>query len=163
MRQGIAAFLGILILCVGCAPQPLATPDTATLACEFSATYREMRVAGELKRYGAGTLSLTFSEPETLDGVTAVWDGERVTLSLYDLSFSADPAAIPESALGQELLAVLDSTLRGEGERTVENGSLVVRGTINDTAYTLTCDGESGKPLSLSVPDLPLQATFSYS
>lgn len=162
-RWGAGLLAAILIGCVGCAKKPQAVPDTAQFACDFTATYREMRVAGSLKRYGAGTLSLTFTEPETLSGLAAVWDGEAVTFSLHGLSFSADPAVLPESALGQELVAVLDGALRGEGDCRTEQGKLVVNGTVNGTAYTLVCDGESGKPVSLSVPSLPLEATFIYS
>ncbi len=161
-RWAIGWLIVVALVGCGCAPKDKVAPQTAELACRFTARYRDLTVAGTLARYGAGTLSLTFSEPATLKDVTAVWDGQQVTLSLYGMSFSTDPAAIPESALGQELVAVLDTAARGEGEARTDGDTLVLEGTVSGKDYALVCDGESGVPLSLSVPALPLTAQFEY-
>ena len=164
MRRWAAMGLAMVItVCLGCTPKPSVSPETADFACDFTATYRDLQVAGELARYGAGTLSITFTAPETLEGVTAVWNGESVTFSLYGLSFSADPATLPETALGGELVAVLDNALNGTDACRAEGDTLLLEGTSPSGSYTLTCHGESGLPLALSVPSLPLTATSSYS
>lgn len=166
MFRRLGALLAVMLtVMVGCHPQtPRVQPNTAEFTCDIRAAYKELAVAGSLTRHSAGTLELKFTEPSTLDGLTAVWDGETVTMHLYGLSFTADPTSIPESGLGQELVAVLDAALRGEGEREIgEGGTVVLTGETAAGAYTLVCDGNSGYPLSLSVPALPLSAEFNYS
>ena len=152
---------GMWFVTAGCAPKTQAPPVTTDFSCRIQANYGDMAVTGELTRHSAGTLELTFSQPDTLDGLTALWDGETVTLQMYGLSFSVDPASVPESALGEELIAVLDAALRGESQGRQENGNMVFEGQGKNGAYTLICNGESGYPVSLTVPSLPLYAEFS--
>ena len=160
MRRLAGLALCAILLLTGCRSQQAAEPVSHDFSCTVQAVYRELAVEGTLTRTSAGTLTLVFSEPPTLDGLTARWDGETVTLSMYGMSFSVDPAAVPESALGEELLAAFDSALRGEGEQRIENGKRIVSGNGANGAYTLVFDAASGVPLSLSVPSLPLTATF---
>lgn len=146
----------------GCrAGKTTAEPVGDRFTCRVEAAYQSMKVAGKLTRRAAGTLELAFSEPDSLAGVTALWDGETVRLELEGMSFSVDPATVPESALGEELIAVLDAAARGDGSRTQEDGRLVVRGTGSNGDYVLTCDPETGVPQTLSVPGIPLTVTFS--
>ncbi len=162
MRRAACIVVCLLVLLTGCSgSKPAADPVSEGFSCTVQAVYRDMTVAGTLTREAAGTLTLAFTEPDTLSGLTARWDGETVTLSMYGLEFSVDPATVPESALGEEIIAAFDTALRGEGERTTEDGKLVITGNGSNGAYTLTFDAETGVPLSLSVPSLPLSATFS--
>ncbi len=129
--------------------------------CTIEAQYQKMRVVGTVTRRSAGTLSVSFTEPATLDGLVAEWDGEQVTLSFRGLQFTVDPSSVPESALGEEVLAALDAVQRGDGERTVEDGKVTVAGNGTNGQYVLVCDADTGIPLSLSVPSLPLEVVFS--
>lgn len=161
MRRAACIVVCLLVLITGCSgSKPAADPVGEGFTCTVQAVYRDMTVAGTLTREIAGTLTLAFTEPETLNGLTACWNGETVTLSMYGLEFSVDPATVPESALGEEIITAFDTALRGEGERTIEDGKLIVSGNGQNGAYTLTFDAETGEPLSLSVPSLPLSATF---
>lgn len=162
MRRLAVLVLGLVMVLTGCrSAAPTADPVGEGFTCAVKATYRDLAVSGTLSREAAGMLTLSFDEPETLAGLTARWDGETVTLSMYGLSFSVDPDTVPEGALGEELIAAFDAALRGEGERAVDDGVLTVAGTGQNGAYTLTFDAATGAPLSLSVPALPLTATFS--
>lgn len=160
MRRLWCVLVAVVLLVAGCRPSA-AEPQSAEFSCTVEATYRELNVKGTLTRYGAGTLALAFDEPETLNGLTVRWDGEAITLSLHGLEFTADAASVPESALGTEIVAALDAALRGEGERREAGGVLTVNGSGPNGAYTLTFDAQSGVPLALSVPSLPLTVTFS--
>ncbi len=163
MRRIALCVMGLWLLTMtGCRrAKPAAEPVGAFFSCRVQAEYRDMAVEGTLEREAAGTLAVTFSQPETLAGLRACWNGETVELSWHGLSFSMDPDTVPEGALGEELLAVWDATVRGEGERTRQNGNTVIAGEGANGRYELVCDAETGWPLSLSVPALPLQATFS--
>lgn len=163
MRRGAALMaLVLMLLTAGCRQSTqTADPVGTDFTCRIQADYKDMAVEGTLVRQTAGTLKLTFSAPESLAGMSAVWDGESVKLEMGGLSFSVDPATVPESALGEEIMAVLDAAIRGEGNRTQEDGKLVLRGNGEHGAYELLCDVQTGIPLSLSVPSLPLAVTFS--
>lgn len=160
MRRVIGLVLVLLVMFVGCERKTATEPVGEGFTCTFDAVYQEMRIKGTLTRKTAGTLELAFTEPATLNGVSAVWDGEKITFSLYGMEFSVDPTAIPESALGQELLTALDAVQRGEGERTTKDGMAVFEGNGKNGAYTLQYDAKTGMPKALSVPALPLEITF---
>lgn len=161
MRRAALWSLCILVLLSGCAvKRPSAEPVSEAFTCTVKATYRDIPVQATLSREAAGTLKLEFHEPATLNGLTARWDGENVTLTMYGLSFSVDPSTVPESALGEELLSVFDTVRRGEGERDTQNGTLTVRGNGKNGEYTAVFDADTGHPISLSVPSLPLTAEF---
>ena len=163
MRRGAALIVCLLmLLATGCRQTtPAAEPVGSGFTCRIYADYKDIDVEGTLVRQTAGTLKLTFSAPESLAGMTAVWDGEAVELQMSGMSFSVDAATVPEGALGEEIVAVLDAAIRGDGERTQEDGKLIVRGSGHNGAYELVCDAKTGVPLSLSVPSIPLAVTFS--
>lgn len=164
MRRGIAGllFLVVTLTATGCRGNTAeVAPVGNDFTCTIAAEYKDMKLAGTLVRQTTGMLKLTFTEPDSLAGVTSLWDGETVQLQLDGMSFSVDPDAVPESALGEELIAALDAAVRGEGAATRENGQLVIRGTGSNGDYVLTCDPDTGVPQTLSVPALPLTVTFS--
>ncbi len=165
MRRTAVSLLVFLfcVLCAGgCAPkQQVPQPMAADFLCEFRANYRELTVAGTLTRYTAGTLLLAFSQPETLSGLTAEWNGETVKLSFLGLEYTVSPEVVPEAALGKELTAVLDAALRGEGERKQEGAAVTVTGMVGEHTYTYVYDSQTGAPQSLVIPSLPLSMTFS--
>lgn len=161
MRRGIASIVILLtLLLAGCKQTPAAEPVGSGFTCQIQADYKDLDVKGTLVRQTAGTLKLAFSAPESLSGMTALWNGESVELQMNGMSFSVDPATVPESALGEEIVAVLDAAIRGEGDRTQKDGKLFIRGNGDNGAYELVCDAETGVPLSLSVPSIPLAVTF---
>lgn len=162
MRRLVAfALLFLFIVAgVGCRKKEVTPPITTDFSCEFRAVYRELAVAGTLTRHTAGTVLLNFSEPETLSGLTATWDGEAVKLSLLGLEYTVTPESVPEAALGKELLAVLDAALRSEGKVTQDGNAIILEGVCNSHDYTYRYDRQSGAPISLVVPALPLTVTF---
>ncbi len=160
-RRVLALCLSLLILFTGCARKKPVEPLAVDFVCEFRAQYNDLTAVGTLTRRTAGTLLLEFAEPETLNGLSAEWDGEKVTLTYLGLSYDVDPAALPENALGEGLLSAFDAALRGEGDRQEKDGKVTVTGLSGNAEYTYVYDAETGTPLSLSVPSLPLTVTFT--
>lgn len=160
MSRRIAVLCVLLcFLCIACRPIQPSDPLSVDFSCDFRAEYQSLTVAGTLTRHTAGTLQLTFTEPETLRDVSADWNGENVSLRYMGLSFSAD--ALPERALGDQLIHAFDAAFSGEGEREQNDETVTLNGTSSGKPFTYIYDSESGKPLSLSVPSLPLTVTFS--
>ncbi len=150
----------MVLLCGGCRPISPPTVRATDFSCEFQATLGEMALSGTLKRYTAGTLELGFTEPDTLEGLTARWDGETVQLQLFGLSFDVPSDSLPEKALGEALIGVLDEALRGEATGTLKDGALTVEGDLDGVTYTLVCDGTSGFPRRLTVPAYEVDVVF---
>ena len=163
-RVGVWLIMVAVTVMAGCRSTPKAQPSTVDFSCQIRADYRDLTVEALLTRHQVGTLILEFTQPATLDGLKAVWDGDKVTMQLYGLSYSADPDNFPEGGLGQELIEVLDAALRGEGKQVAgEGNTVVVTGETAAGVYTMTCDGNSGFPLSVTMPSVPLSVMFVYS
>ena len=148
-----------LMLCaVGCTRDKPAETVTDGFTCRVAAVYREMNVEGDLYCAEDGDLSLTFSLPKSLQGVTLGWDGDEITLALGDMKMDVPADSVPQSALIRCLSRVLTAP-HGAGSDT--DDGYVVKGEVEDTAYTIIFDSASGLPRSLSVPDEELEAIFA--
>ncbi len=159
-RIAAGLFAGILVIFGGCRPISPPAVRATDFSCDFNATLGDMALSGTLKRYTAGTLELAFEQPDTLKGLTARWDGEKVQLQLYGLSFDVPADSLPEQALGEALIGALDEALRGETTGTLQDGVLTVEGDLDGVTYTLVCDGTSGLPRRLTVPAYEVNVTF---
>lgn len=157
----VLAVLALLVVLTGCSRKTAADPIGEGFSCRVSGVYRDLQVRGTLTREAVGTMTVSFTAPETLAGLTARWNGGDVTLTMHGMIFTMDPASVPESALGEELVAAFDAARRGEGERTQKDGRLTVCGNGANGEYTLTFDATTGYPLALSVPGLPLAVEFT--
>lgn len=163
MIRTLLLFPLILCLLIGCSPKnEAALPPAATgFSCGITGTYQGDEVAGELTRTAAGLLTVSLTKPAELDGLQMEWNGEVVTLRMLGLSWTVDPADVPEAALGQRILDALDTVVYGGGTGEVVEGKLVTTGDAgNGTPFTLCSDPATGALLSLDVPSEELSLTF---
>lgn len=136
-------------------------PVTIGFSCDVEVQYEEMNVKGHLTRSSAGTLIFDVTEPKTLNGLSMQWNGENITLKLHGLSFGVDPDAVPQSALGKNILSVLDAALgvRESGELTDEG--LITKGSSSSGEFEIISDPETGSLIKLTIPSVGLTAKFS--
>ncbi len=135
-------------------------PVTTGFSCDVEVKYQEMDVKGHLTRSSAGTLVFDINEPESLNGLSMQWNGDTITLKLHGISFGVDPAAIPQSALGQCILGVLDGALGTHDGSTVTDEGLVTKGSSASGEFEIVSDPETGNLLKLRMPSAGLTATF---
>ena len=153
----VAVLMAVALTLCGCqksAPQP----DTDGFTCRATVRYREMDVEGTLTCTEDGKMTLDFTLPQSLYGVTLGFDGDEMTMGLGGMDMSVPTEQIPQSALLVCLLRTL-SAPHPDGAETEEG--LVIRGEAEQTVYVLVCDPVSGLPRSLSVPDEELEAVFT--
>lgn len=105
-------------------------------------------------------MALTFSQPDTLKGITAQWNGDKVQASLYGLSFDLSPDTLPAGALGSVLTDALDAVLRAPTAGRLTEEGFCWEGTGQNGAITVLSDPQDGSLLSLEIPSVPLSATF---
>lgn len=153
-----ALLCAMLLFLSGCGDANTVPPITDGFTCHTVVTYREMSLEGDLTCGKDGGVQMTFAQPKSLYGITLAWDGQEMTMELGGMSLSVEADKVPQSALLCCLARVLGAD-HGAGSRT-EDG-YVIAGEIEGKAYELVCDATSGTPLSLSIPDEELTATFS--
>lgn len=166
LRRAFVIFVGcVLIGLSACGTasggSSSSNPVVSDFSCEADIRYQDMNLKGTLSRTTAGTLAMTFSEPETLKGITAEWNGETVSASLYGLSFDLSPDTLPTGALGKVLTDALDAALRAPGDGTLTEDGLRWEGTGQNGTITILSDPDDGSLLSMEVPSIPLTASFS--
>lgn len=135
-----------------------APPITDGFTCNVAITYHQTELDGTLSRTADGKLSVSFSKPATLSGMTVNWDGEEMTLQLGSLNVPVNAQNVPQGALIKRLLSVL--TVQTEDGELTEQG-YTVSGDIDGLAYTVVYDAESGLIRSVSAPNEDLQVVFS--
>ena len=153
----------VVLLLTGCAaghPDNTVQPVTADFSCRAVIHYRELELEADLTRQTDGKLILAFSKPNSLSGITLGWDGKDMTMELGGMSLFMAAEKVPESALIRCLLRVLAAS-HPAGTETDEG--YTVTGEAEGMAYVLVCDPVTGLPLSLTVPEEELTATFTES
>lgn len=154
----LAAVILSLTACGGPHPDNTATPVTAGFSCDASIQYREMALEAHLSRQVDGKLLVEFSLPKSLSGITLGWDGKDMTMEMAGMQVVVPAEKVPQGALLRRLLEVL---AEAHEEGSVTDEGYVVTGQIEETVYTLVCDPATGYPITLSLPEEALEATFT--
>ncbi len=162
VRRLYALLLSVLLLGVaGCSsshPDNTVSPVTAGFTCHTAMQYHELALEADMTRDTAGKLTLTFTAPNTLEGVAIGWDGKDMTMELGGMSVAVPADRVPQGALVQQLLCIL-ATDHGDG--TVTEEGYTVQGDLAGSPYTLVCHPDIGFPQRLSYPAEELQVTFT--
>ena len=137
-----------------CAKPPV-TPVADGFRCRVSLDYGGAVYEATLDRLDASQAMLTIAKPETLKGLTMTWNGQEVSMTYAGMTMSLEEASLPVSAAVKLLCRTLDAC-RDQAE-----ARSVCEGTIEGIPYTVTFDDQTGMPLTLSVPSVPIQVVFS--
>ena len=156
-----------LLLCTGLwsgcqrSSATTAPPVTTGFSCRVTADYNGMAVEGQMVRHLADDLTLTLTEPDTLNGLTLTLDGDTLTAVWHGVTATVDPAQLPQAGALPLLLRTLDAaaTLTDGGEHTADG--LKFTGETDLGSYTLLSDPETGNLLTLEIPAAELTVTFS--
>ena len=152
------ATTALLCLC-GCGEKNTIDPITDGFTAQAAIQYKEMEVEGEFSCSTDGRVSMVFSLPKSLDGVTLGWNGSEMQMQLGSMTLTVAEDRMPDGGLIRRLTDVLTAVRPKNGNR--EGEDYVIRGEAEGVSYTFVCDAETGLPKSLSVPDEGLTASFS--
>ena len=147
-----------LLLLSGCGEETVPSPITDGFTCHATISYREMSIEGDLTCGTDGAVEMTFAQPKSLYGITLRWNGTEMTMALGEMSLAVPADKVPQSALLCCLAGVLAAD-HSAGSRT--DDGYVIDGEIEEKTYQLVCDSATGVPLSLTMPEEELTATFT--
>ena len=161
-RLTCLAMISILLFLCACSKYTSKEePVTTDFECDVDVKYQDMNVKGHLTRSTAGTLTLDIDAPESLKGMTMIWNGESVSFKMYGLTFNVNPDSIPQSSLGQGIVNSLDAAMSKNTEKKVTDEGIVTKGEIEGGEFEIVSDSTTGNLISLSIPSLELEANFS--
>ena len=150
------------LLC-GCGKSESVKPEK--LAPEFTAqvsfTEREQDFKADMSRKEDGGWSFTFTEPETIKGLTLSEADKVVSISMGGLNYIADPSQLAETSPVKEIAKVTDKLVSGKGVEVgaVKQNVTQLKGSIGDTDFTARL--KKGKLLSMKIGE-ELVVSFKY-
>lgn len=157
---GIWAIVAATLFCLcGCGTTATIDPITDGFSAETTIRYKEMDVQGRFSCSADGRVSMVFALPKSLEGVTLGWNGSEMQMGLGGMTVTVAKDSMPDGGLILQLARILASVNPKDGTR--EGADYVIRGTVEGADYTLVCEAVTGFPKTLSVPDAPLEVTFS--
>ena len=154
----LAVISALLCLC-GCGKKTTIEPITDGFTAQATIRYKEMDVKGQFTCSTDGRVTMVFTEPKSLDGVTLGWTCTQMQMQLGGMAIAVAEDSMPDGGLIRCLVQVLSNVGSKKGKQ--DGKDYVISGEAEGKAYTLVCDAETGLPKSLSVPDEQLTAAFS--
>ena len=156
----ILVFVISLIL-PSCYEKMTVLPEKSAFMVGFQAKYNELSISGKLSESENGGYKINIYKPETLSGMTAVFENSGVKLSLCGIDFNFGCGEIGELAFVSTVCGVLDSVLSGSSSAEKTESGFLLKGNVGSTSYELTLDSEY-RPLSLKTDgEFPLTLIFS--
>ena len=147
----LAAFTAALLCLCSCGKKTTIDPITDGFTAQATIRYKEMDVKGQFSCSSDGRVTMVFSEPKSLDGVTLGWTGEQMQMQLGGMSIAVAEDSMPDGGLIRCLVQVLSNVESKKGKQ--DGADYVISGKAEDKSYTLVCDADTGLPKSRSVPD----------
>lgn len=160
--------LPVLVSCTISTPIP-APPIVELSGDACSITYGENRYKATVTHILQGVTSITFAEPEGVNGIAYTFSGSGCNIIFGDLKFAADRSFMGDTALPQIICDVMNS-MQGENalsyvQREEPQSSTlttaVFTGKTKNHSYKVTTDFDSGYIKEIEVGDCDLILTFS--
>ena len=160
--------LPLLVSCTFSTPEP--SPPIVELSGDVcNITYGENSYKATVTHIIQGVTSITFAEPDSLDGMVYTFSGNGCSIIFGDLKFNTDRSFMGDTALPQIICDVMNS-MQGENaltysERNEPQSSTLTTaeftGNTRKYRYTVTTDFDSGYIKEIEVADCDLTLTFS--
>jgi hypothetical protein len=127
-----------------------------TLSSDFSQTaeitYDGYEYKAEFRRSDSDLWECEFTYPESIEGLKITASGETCLLSFGDISYSADPDALPDSGIMPLVTEAVDMLIeKRDLSCSLTDSGTVERGTVCGAEFTALV--KDGKVISLTVAD----------
>ncbi len=94
---------------------------------------------------------ITYTEPDSISGMTITFSNDRYKIKLGDLEFDAKRDELPDSALSTMIISALDKTTLSTNVKYKTNeGQTIASGTVGDKDYELSFKDDIPQSLKIS-------------
>lgn len=94
---------------------------------------------------------VTYTEPESISGMTITYSNDSYKIKLDDLEFDASRDELPDSAISIMIISALDkTTLSSNVEYETNDGCTVANGTVGEKDYELIFKDDIPQSLKIS-------------
>lgn len=124
-------------------------------------TVSGVTAVADIERSASETLSLTLTEPKSLYGISFILDKETAKASYKGMELDLGSDGLITKLAISSMLKAVNAVLEQKNIKAqrVEN-AIVVSGTKENMDFTATLDPKTGMLVSLSIPNLDLNASF---
>ncbi len=163
----IASFLSFSA-CIFSKPEP-APPNLELSGDICTVNYGVKEYKASVTHIFQGLTSITFFEPNELEGVVYTFSENGCSIMLNDLKFTTDRSFMGDSSLPQIICDVLSNASKEDAVKYIEcetpQASTLITATFSGNTehypYTITTDFNSGFIKEIKVDQCNFKATFS--
>lgn len=157
MKKLLILLLSAAIFLSACGRKDEVIAQTEGISFVASVEFGEQEAECFIKAYGGGMFSCRVDSPEEVKGLTADFDGDKVTISYMGLSREFE-TPLPAENLAEIVRSIVASA---SGKTALREGEVyTVNGVAGGYPYVLTV-AASGLPLSVSCERLDFHAEIS--
>ncbi len=124
--------------------------------------YKDIEAHANISKDGLGGYEVMFLSPESLKDISFKFADSKISISYDDISFELDPASKTGGAVTTMIIEAINAAAKDSGVQiSLSDGAVVIEGSMQDGAFTLKLDEESGNFLSLDIPSNELYMSFN--
>lgn len=160
----LSVFLGVMTGCGQKKVNPQAVIDGSGKPFETSATvvFNDMKIDMRLIKRGDDLYGMEILSPETVSGMTFLYDNGNMKVKYKGLAFTIDPEKFPANMLAKTIVQCMDSAFDVDSVNvSMKEDSYVIEGKNDTGPFSVRIDPSSGNILSISVPDENFKADFT--
>ena len=142
----------------GLPPLDLAKGFTAKADIRFGG----IEATATLNRIADGICDVTLIAPKALNGMKFQYNGSDIEISYLGMSVKTSDDSLLANAMAAALVKAVDAAARDSGISMKKSGkTILMKGTNDNGAFELRLDKNTGALLSLKIPSMDLECTFS--
>lgn len=155
----------ILLLLSGCSKVNINTPTepTKSFSCTANVKFRGNNFQCNIARQEQGLIQFDFTAPETLDGMSFKWLGDKYETSYKNLCCNTDSSILPDTSFVSEITEILNITTTQQNSLKKNNHDDITdyEGDLNGAAFTVSVNNKTGAIQNISSSSLELDVNFT--
>ncbi len=159
MKKVVLSVLACLVLLCGCGKSKETAVKLESISFDADITLAAYTCTCSIELSGGGLMSSTLLSPESVEGTTLKYDGEKLTINYMGLEYTPEMPIENETANGI-INTIFQSAASGGKTAERVGDSLVLEGEVAGYSYSLYVTDE-GLPLRLVCEKANLTAEFS--
>ena len=151
-----------LIVITGCSKKTGAVNLGGLYTMHASVELNGFSSEADINRLGNGQWEISFTKPESLNGLGVSYQNENADITYMGLKFQIPREDVPVQAIATNLTSVLEKLAYSKDIKYTENnGKVTAKGEVDNSRFVAVFEKKSNRLLSLEMEDVKLKADFS--